>query len=38
MNDNKDICPKCGSDLGEITETQSGKKMEKCSTSLRGTK
>ena len=27
-----DICPKCGSPLGEITETASGKKLQRCST------
>lgn len=31
MNDTLDLCPKCGSPLGEITETQSGKKLQKCS-------
>jgi len=25
-------CPKCGSALGEITETKSGKKLQRCST------
>ncbi len=27
-----DVCPKCGSPLGEITETASGKKLQRCST------
>ena len=27
-----DICPKCGSALGEVTITQSGKKVQRCST------
>lgn len=29
--DNKDVCPKCGSALGEITETKSGRKLQRCS-------
>ncbi len=29
--DEKDKCPKCGAPLGEITETQSGKKLQRCS-------
>src|SRR3989344_2714030 len=36
MDDNKqtdkEVCPKCGSDLGPITETQTGKKLQRCST------
>lgn len=28
-DDNK--CPKCGADLGEIVETQSGRKLQRCS-------
>lgn len=27
-----EVCPKCGSPLGEITETKSGKKIQRCST------
>lgn len=27
----KEVCPKCGSPLGEITETKSGKKLQRCS-------
>lgn len=27
-----ETCPKCGSPLGEITETQTGKKLQRCST------
>lgn len=29
VDDNK--CPKCGADLGEIVETQSGRKLQRCS-------
>jgi ssDNA-binding Zn-finger/Zn-ribbon topoisomerase 1 len=29
--DEKDKCPKCGSPMGEITETASGKKLQRCS-------
>jgi len=37
MNDKKsekgaEVCPKCGSPLGEIFETKSGKKLQRCST------
>lgn len=28
----KEVCPKCGSPLGEITETKAGKKLQRCST------
>lgn len=28
----KDVCPKCGSPLGEITETSTGRKLQRCST------
>lgn len=31
MSDTQDICPKCGSPLGEVSETQTGKKLQKCS-------
>ena len=32
MNNKKDeVCPKCGSPLGEITETKTGKKLQRCS-------
>lgn len=27
----QDVCPKCGSPLGEITETATGKKLQRCS-------
>ena len=27
-----DMCPKCGSPLGEITTTKTGKKLQRCST------
>ena len=26
-----DVCPKCGAPLGEVTETSSGKKLQRCS-------
>lgn len=29
---NTDVCPKCGSPLGEITETATGRKLQRCST------
>ena len=29
---NPDICPKCGSPLGPVTETTTGKKLRRCST------
>lgn len=37
MEDNKtpkgsEICPKCGSMLGEIIETKTGRKLQRCST------
>lgn len=31
MTDDDQKCPKCGSPLGEITETASGKKLQRCS-------
>jgi len=31
MSDIKDVCPKCGSLLSEITETPTGKKLQRCS-------
>jgi ssDNA-binding Zn-finger/Zn-ribbon topoisomerase 1 len=31
-SDTKDKCPKCGSPLGEIVETKTGKKLRRCST------
>ncbi len=31
MNVTVDVCPKCGSSLGEITETPTGKKLQRCS-------
>ena len=31
--DNKDeLCPKCGAPLGEVTETPTGRKLQRCST------
>lgn len=32
MADEKEMCPKCGNPLGEIVETASGKKLQRCST------
>lgn len=32
MSDTKEVCPKCGSALAEVTITQSGKKLQRCST------
>jgi len=36
MNDNNskqsESCPKCGSDLGEVIETSTGRKLQRCST------
>lgn len=26
----KDVCPKCGAPLGEVTETKSGKRLQRC--------
>lgn len=31
MSDVQETCPKCSSPLGEITETQTGKKLQRCS-------
>lgn len=31
MAENSDVCPKCGSPLGEVTETATGKKLQRCS-------
>lgn len=31
MSDTSEICPKCGSPLGEIVETASGRKLQRCS-------
>lgn len=31
MLDSKEICAKCGSSLGEVVETASGKKLRRCS-------
>lgn len=28
----KDICPKCGSPLAEVSETSTGRKLQRCST------
>lgn len=30
MSDIKDACPKCGSLLGDITETKTGKRLQRC--------
>lgn len=30
-NKEKDVCPKCGSPLGEITVTKTGRKLQRCS-------
>ncbi|MBI3888148.1 topoisomerase DNA-binding C4 zinc finger domain-containing protein [Candidatus Microgenomates bacterium] len=30
MSDTQEICPKCGAPLGEVTETSSGKQLQKC--------
>lgn len=27
-----EVCPKCGSPLGEVTETKTGKRLQRCST------
>src|SRR3989338_11021341 len=32
MSDAPEMCPKCGNPLGPITETPSGKKLQRCST------
>lgn len=31
-NNKEEVCPKCGSDLGEVVETSSGRKLQRCST------
>lgn len=31
---NSDICPKCGQPLGEVVTTASGRKLQRCSTSI----
>lgn len=31
MSDTNEVCPKCGSPLGEVTETATGKKLQRCS-------
>lgn len=31
MGDVENICPKCGSPLGDVTETSTGKKLQRCS-------
>ncbi len=31
MTDTQQTCPRCGSPLGETTETQTGKKLQRCS-------
>lgn len=31
MSDTNDVCPKCGSILSSVTETPSGKKLQRCS-------
>ena len=32
MTQDKEVCPKCGSALGEIEETRTGRKLQRCST------
>lgn len=32
MQDQNQVCPKCGSPLGEVTETSTGRKLQRCST------
>lgn len=32
MNDSPEVCPKCGSPLAEVTETATGKKLQRCSS------
>jgi ssDNA-binding Zn-finger/Zn-ribbon topoisomerase 1 len=32
MSDILEVCPKCGAPLGEVTETKTGKKLQRCST------
>lgn len=32
MEETQEKCPKCGSPLGEITETPNGKRLQRCST------
>ena len=31
MTDANEVCPKCGSPLGEVVESKSGKKLQRCS-------
>src|SRR3989344_8117068 len=31
MADTTDVCPKCGSPLGEVTQTPNGRKLKRCS-------
>ena len=31
MSDTQEICPKCGSSLGEVVQTATGKKLRRCS-------
>lgn len=31
MDDKQDVCPKCSSPLSEVTETSTGKKLQRCS-------
>jgi len=31
LMEEKEKCPKCGADLGEVTETASGRKLQRCS-------
>lgn len=31
MDDKQNVCPKCNSPLGEVTETPTGKKLQRCS-------
>lgn len=31
---NEEVCPKCGSPLGEVTETATGKRLQRCSQNV----
>ncbi len=31
MTDNQNVCPKCGSALGDVAETKTGRKLQRCS-------
>ncbi len=34
METSKDTCPKCGSALGDVVETKTGRKLRRCSTNV----